>query len=594
MNDQMLRVLKLMLFLLIVLNASSCATWFAGTPSSPPFSNPAIPQTIPSSKIAQLHFPEGRVGRLYWVMPILTEPGSRIELQDSMDTPVPGLTWQTDGSITGVPQQPGEFEIGIRVISPSGFRSSQNVGIKIAERVAHLGTSSANAETQSDEQVVVHPKEYLQAFKNPLEGMRPYLDNARNHPFASLGRQYVSWNLLEDSVNDNVDKIKEVSNRLFSKVANRNIKVIPRVILQWPPSYNFWPSDLRTGDYSSAEFKVRLLRLVSRLGEAWDNDPRIAYIETGLVGLWGEEHDPWFPTSAPAGQWSVSFERLLGDAFVKAFPHKLLMHRFPRDFVGYPFGIHWDVFGAFDKGFWANDSTLMKQELTKPELVDNWKKYPNGGEIDPTFLGERDWSPKSQENAVRKYTPRLVELIKELHWNHLAVLEKINPDDSELWAKASEIQNALGYRFVITEAKYNSILDPGRMLDLHLKIVNAGSTPFYYQWPVQVQLLDPESHRVVWAEVWDSIDVRTWLPGESINLENTFQIPKTVPTGQYVLSISILDPSGMVPAVRFAVQNYFAGGYTPLGPVGLGTQGGSLRLSDFDDLQADDSLYYLP
>ena len=46
------------------------------------------------------------------------------------------------------------------------------------------------------------------------------------------------------------------------------------------------------GDYSSDQFKRRALRLIQRLGTVWDNDPRVAYIELGLIGRWGEQHSP--------------------------------------------------------------------------------------------------------------------------------------------------------------------------------------------------------------------------------------------------------------------------------------------------------------
>jgi hypothetical protein len=42
---------------------------------------------------------------------------------------------------------------------------------------------------------------------------------------------------------------------------------------------------------------------------------------------------------------------------------------------------------------------------------------------------------------------------------------------------------------------------------------NTGSAPFYYDWPLVVSLLD-ESNNVVWSAEFDSVDIRTWMPGD--------------------------------------------------------------------------------
>jgi hypothetical protein len=423
--------------------------------------------------------------------------------------------------------------------------------------------------------------------------MRPYSESARSHPFASLARQYIEWNLLESKESDSVDKIREVTDRLIGDLPAYNIKIIPRVYLEWPPDKQYWPSDLKRGDYRSPAFRARMDRLIARLGQAWNEDPRIAYVETGIIGLWGEQHDPAFASTGGKDPLPPDMEKEFGDDFQSAFPDKLLMRRYPRDLVDYPFGVHWDVFGAFDRGFWGNDSSGMTKELATPELADAWKTAPHGGEIDPTFLGEPDSSNRSMENVVRKHAARLVDLIQRLHWNHLGILESLNRSKQELWDQASRIQNALGYCFVIEEAAYSPRVEPGGRLVLSMKIRNTGSSPFYYAWPLEVELLDSVTCRPAWRSLWTGLDIRKWLPGSLVEIEQVFAIPSDIPVGRYILSLAILDPAGMVPAARFAVVNYYNGGRTPLGPVGISVSPGSQELGDFDDLQADRSLYYL-
>jgi hypothetical protein len=362
--------------------------------------------------------------------------------------------------------------------------------------------------------------------------------------------------------------------------------------LRWPPDGNYWPKDLKSGDYYSKEFKERLFKLIQKMGEAWDEDPRVAYIEMGLIGDWGEHHDPGFGNLGFEEAHPVPYEDEFAQAFYEAFPHKHVMHRYPRDFKGYPFGLHWDTFGGYDNGYYATDSDAMTQELLKPEHVEAWKTAPRGGEIDPTFLGYPSWDSESFYLLIKEHDQRLISLIKELHWNHLAFLNDFPEENSEVWEKAAAIHRALGYTFVIDEAKISSYLWQSEFT-ISINLSNTGSSPFYYDWPLQIVLLDPDTHRVLWKSLWEGVDIRSWLPNETYTCEQTFEVP-WLPDGEYLVGLAILDPSGMTPAVRFANKNYYNGGYTPLGRIGIGGDLEDYSFDGFDDLAGDRSLYYLP
>jgi len=183
-------------------------------------------------------------------------------------------------------------------------------------------------------EVTVYPSEYPRALRNPLMGFRPGL--GRPQEWAAVARDYIEWDLLEDDARDSVEKIRAVCNERWHDVAARNLKIIPRVYLEWPnsdysDSGKHWPADMTPGDYSSDQFQQRLVRLIEKLGEAWDNDPRVAFIESGLIGYWGEQHSP---------EPSPAMERLLGDAFTANFRRKLVMVRYPGRFRKYRFGIY--------------------------------------------------------------------------------------------------------------------------------------------------------------------------------------------------------------------------------------------------------------
>jgi hypothetical protein len=102
-----------------------------------------------------------------------------------------------------------------------------------------------------------------------------------------------------------------------------------------------------------------------------------------------------------------------------------------------------------------------------------------------------------------------------------------------------------------------------------------------------LSLLDPLSHRVIWSREIENVDIRSWLPGDdwdeqadryripakTYNVQSTMLLPgnSDLPTGEYILALSIPDPYSGELGIRLAIRNYFEGGYHPLGIIAYGT-----------------------
>ena len=471
--------------------------------------------------------------------------------------------------------------------------------------------TSFKTTTNGDKDLIsVFPKEYTKAFPNPLKGFRSSTIEPENYP--TLTRLYIKWNEIENSENDGVEKIQKYCNILWSKLPGRNVKIIPRVYLEWPYGKQdtgntrdtvtsdwgdvrycerYWPSDMIRGDYTSEQFKKRLTRLIAKMGKAWDNDARVAYIEMGLIGWWGEQHSPFI---------NKDMQKLMGDAFAAAFKTKLVMVRQAKDFEGYTFGSYWDSF--------AHSSQLDEADMLVAQ-DGKWKTTVRGGEVayDWGDMSKTGTSP-DQSLKVKANRDYIIDFIRKVHCNHLGWINNYNTEDAEVRQGAEEVQKALGYRFVLDEVSYTPDVLPGSMLNVIFKVRNTGSSPFYYNWPVEVSLLNPLSKQVMWKSVFKGTDIRTWLPGDKWDtvlrkytiapgtntVHGVFKLPGYLKKGEYILALSILDPSGNVPAVRFAIQNYFERGRHPMGKIGVGKTLKTFTPDEkiFDDLYNDRTLYY--
>lgn len=506
--------------------------------------------------------------------------------------------------------------------------------------------------------VTVSYPEYTKAFRNPMKGFREYFGPGEDriraeypYPYGSITKEYMQWNMIEDDSSDGIDKIIAYSNHRWKGVEDINMKVIPRVLLVWvepwhggkpkdpknsddlngwhwpkgiPPQVSPYkqipgsvgayvdPKDKTTpiiGGYFDPAFPERVAKLVEKIGQAWDNDPRVAYVEMGIIGEWGEHHDPdlstyWPPHDEPDHvenrTWIPGMEKVLGDAFTKAFKNKKVMVRYAYEFKDYQFGIYWDS--------WSQPQEQVRGYEEMKKLGDRWKTQPIGGEITWNWgdLAKfRSFEQVVADKHTREYT---IEQIRNLHCNHLGGITWANFNDPEFQKNAEILQKAMGYRFIVSDFSYSSEIKNGKALNLSFKVVNTGSSPFYYNWPVEVSLLDAKTHQKVWGKTLDNINISKWMPGDdwviekdayqkpaSINeVKSTISIDKDLPNGEYIIALSVLDPAGMLPSLRFANENYFEGGSHPMGYIGVNKKPEKTLIdkSLFYDIQSDKTLKY--
>jgi hypothetical protein len=480
--------------------------------------------------------------------------------------------------------------------------------IKAGQQSGSLSTG-----TYSD-LVEVVPAPYAKALRNPLKGFTTR--GIYDHPWATLAHTYIKWNEIENHESDSIDKIRRVTDEMWGDIASRNIKVIPRVYLHWSGNRKYWPADMTSDDYTSEQFQQRVVRLVVRLGILWDTDPRVAFVELGIFGKWGEHHSP-SPTD--------EMQKLVGDACVKAFKNKLVSVRHNwEEFQSQPFGEYWDSWAHYDQ-MWPHGNVIARLNSAEGRYLKNYV----GGEVAYDW-GNSDIQPgPSPTDSVAKAIHRnfVINSIRWLHCTQLRWIENYDTSNEEARAGADLIQQAFGYRYILEKVAFNPSVTNGTLrVVLHVK--NVGSAPFYYDWPLEVSLLDPNDRSVVWRQTFAETDIRDWLPGEGwtdpewsriggwsqykparnwVNGTPSWTSPPktykaasdfkvTLPTGRYILALAVLDPAGHLPSLRFATRQYFNGGRHPIGILVVNQGSGGSLPGDmaFDDPAKDNSLHYLP
>lgn len=448
--------------------------------------------------------------------------------------------------------------------------------------------SSTNLSLPKEGLATIYPDEYSKAFKNPLKGFRP---SNVNHEYGTLMKSYIKWDELENSVGDDVNKIKKFCNEKWRDVEKFNMKVIPRVYLEWPGQKEHWPEDMTPGDFTSDQFKQRVIAMIKKLGKAWDNDSRVAYVEMGIMGEWGEMEWP---------DTKDEIKEAIAAQFNESFKNKLVMIRWPNTYNDhiYNFGYYWDSFAHQDQRYYA-----FHLNNTSPR----WKTAVIGGETAYNWGNLKVQPGESPEISLKDSVHRdyIVDNIRKLHVNHVGWIANYNQGDEGVRAGAEIVQKALGYRFVIEEVNYPKRIDTDTEFTVSLKVKNTGSSPFYYDWPVEISLLQPSTKKVIWKKQFKDIYISSWMPGDKWDDSTsaytiparTYTVNQTlklneIKSGRYIIALAILDPSGNRPSARFAIKNYYNGGRHPIGKVGVNRTIDSFSVSGFEDIQSDISLSY--
>lgn len=442
------------------------------------------------------------------------------------------------------------------------------------------------------QQVTVKLTESSEAFKNPMKGFRPtrYIQDRAfpGHEYATVYKQYIKYSDLENNPGDSVQKIKDWSNTAWAGIENKNIKVIPRVILVYPNGPDggqYWPAgvahDGTPSQWTTEQLKNRMVAFIAKLGQAWDGDPRVAAIELGLWGNWGEHHI--YPATLPNGsdRMPADFQNALGAAYAKAFPSKKVMVRYPDMFTSFQVGYIWDSFALPDEK--ANGEALIARN--------SWSNQMNSGEVaydwgDQSRLGG---SPDGTLGSAAN-TDYVIDWIRRTHTSSLGWIAEYSAANRTVAANATRMQKELGYRYVLASATFPAQVRSGASLPVSFTVANKGNAPFYYRWPVKATLLRAD-RSVAWSGAFDA-DVRGWLPGKTTTVSQAFSLPSGLSRGVYTLALSVNDPAGDAPSLRFANKNYYGGGWTVVGKVGIDQTPPNQNLGSFDPLKTDTTLQY--
>jgi len=339
----------------------------------------------------------------------------------------------------------------------------------------------------------------------------------------------------------------------------------------WADTDDNGARDTFVPDWNNSYFLARAKKLISQLGAKYGADPRVAWIDIGIYGQFGE----WYLSpkidysTAPSSIVPATLASLnaLVDAHVSAFASKHLvaflrtgiafdamLHAWNQTTSTYPVGWRADCLGRahyFDQ--YINDSTIW------PRVSSRWKIAPVVTEFCYVTPGSGAFSEALQQ--VRDLHVSLVSNGNTASWSSLSSTEQ---------QQFLAVGRAAGYRITLDSVAMPQVLPQGTSFTMTAQWSNRGVAPAYEPWKLRLQLRVPGTTTVVW-QATSSIDLADLLPSVGSFHQDTFTLPSTIATGTYDVVVRIEDPRKTRAPLALAIVGRASDGSYKLGQLSVTT-----------------------
>ncbi len=273
------------------------------------------------------------------------------------------------------------------------------------------------------------------------------------------------------------------------------------------------PAGMRVKDSPTDHLFIELFcKAVKKIGERFDSDPRLAFVDISIPGAWGEGHN--LELFGDAVIWEMT------KTYIDAFPNTHLMGQQARPLLLHEarkyrkVGVRGDGYGEpyHIKEYYPDNIEKVK---------DVWKDAPVSFE---SYWWLCEWQRRGWDIDER------IEL--SLKWHASTFNAKSIPIPFEWKDKIDEWNAKMGYHYTVNSVEYPETAS-GKA-EIKLVMSNVGVAPIYDKVKLQLKLKNAENEYIFDT----AADLLTWLPGE---YETTTVIDTSkIKAGKYSLQAGVI------------------------------------------------------
>jgi hypothetical protein len=400
-------------------------------------------------------------------------------------------------------------------------------------------------------ETVVYTYDQTQTIGNPLQGfVTNYAWGEPNNSFPdSMEFRYVPLSELLSA--PDTYTYNTTLEPYLEEAKERGHQVILRVYIDYPALESGLPSFLQdeveclsyvehgggcSPEYANELLQSTLLDFITHFGNAYDGDNRLAFVQVGLLGFWGEWH------TYPHSDWFAedTFQQQVITTFDTAFETTPIQMRLPyQDSAQRKIGFHDDSFAYSTIGdvpwfFWS--------KMTDAQATTRWQEAPMGGEVYPA-LQQTLFSAAYVEDV---YQQAFDSTVQTTHMTYLLNYQAFCMNGigytGTQYQTAQQESLQMGYEYTISKALLHVSNVQGEMVQVQIEVHfrNSGIAPFYY--PL-ILYIEKRNHDETFATI---SDIEELLPTveDHVYITEAIDVPISELLNGYVIKLNsehILD-----------------------------------------------------
>lgn len=280
------------------------------------------------------------------------------------------------------------------------------------------------------------------------------------------------------------------------------------------------------------------------------NKDVIAVVQAGLIGAWGE----WGNTANYGDSYNMTAQNM---ADRKAVVDKLLavvpaermvqlrMPLFKMKLYSPTALTSSEAFTGTAKARLGHHNDCFLSNGS------DYGTYVNPSVEYPYLAAETNFTVAGGETCAyvppRSDCPTAISEMSKFHWSYLNL--DYNTTVLNAWRSKgcfTEVEQKLGYRFVMKTGSFSSTAKPGGAFAVNLSIQNTGwAAPFNSR---NVELVFRNTATNALYRVKLNADPRRWQAGQTVAINQTVTLPSTMPKGSYALLLNLPDPQASLSA----------------------------------------------
>ena len=294
-------------------------------------------------------------------------------------------------------------------------------------------------------------------------------------------------------------------------------------------------------DWEDEVFLDALNKFVAALGERYNGNENIAFVDILSFGNYGEQH--LFGIEVDESNYAT--KKLISADFLKERYIRPYMEAFPDTMLVNPWGVEdYDqmYIELFESGVTVRRDGICKYTNGLDVLASAYGKLPvifefAGNYKDDIKNGTEDKFNKMLEEAIQIAKPSYIELDNDWY-------EK-NPE------YLKDLANRMGYYFRLKKAQYTKNINKNKQTKISLTFKNDGVAPIYENCEVYVGLLGSDGEVV--KQYLTEINPKTFMPGELNKQEINIKFDN-IESGTYTLAVGFMLKGEKNPSIKLGSE----------------------------------------